>query len=75
MLIVPGSYHWIELVQKRLVAQWEHFEEIRPGLESACYIFHNQFTRDPFVWSFVHGREPWRIHFESGPKLYEGGRE
>ena len=75
IMVIPGTYHWVELIQKRLIAQWERFDDIKSLLESACVIFHHQYTRKHFWWSLQGARLPWRQHFLTGPKLYEGGRE
>ena len=75
IVMVPGTYHWINNIQKRLSAQMPLFELIRPLLESACYIMHHAYTRNHFKNSLRGHRASWKEHFESGPKLFEGGRE
>ena len=74
MLIVPGTYHCIENIQKMLLRQWTQFDDVKPGLESACYVMHHAFTRNAYVESLRGPRIMWKQHFSSGPALFEGGR-
>ena len=74
MLLIPGTYHVIELIQKRLLDQYSHFADIKKGLESACFIFHHSYTRNPFKESLQGDHLLWQRHFVTGPPLFEGGR-
>ena len=68
MLIIPGTYHCIERIEQRLLAQFaEIFKEVKAGLESACTFMHYSYTRNHYKDTLRGDRLAWEIMFDSGP--------
>ena len=74
-LHIPGTFHLLENIQKRILNTMQTWEEIRPLMESLCHCFHYNHVRERIVLGCLTGhRLAWRDLFSSGPPLFEGGR-
>ena len=74
IITVNGTYHLVELIQQSILAALGDFAEVKPLLESACYVFHHGYLRSRFTEVLVGDRLLWQLSFRSGPPLFEGGR-
>jgi hypothetical protein len=74
-LDVPGTYHAIDNIQKRVLDALPHWGEMKSIIEGLCQAFHYQYIRDAFISECL---GPYRGScesiFKSGPPLFEGGR-
>ena len=76
VVYIPGTYHIIELIEARLLDQFEDFPAVKPQIESACFVFHHKFSRDLFCEQLRGDRVLWRPMFDKRrpPPLFAGGR-
>ena len=74
VLLIPGTYHMVELLEHRLIDNLEGFTPIKTMIESAAFIFHHRITREAFRANLTGDRLAWQARFNSGPPLFEGGR-
>ena len=74
-LHIPGTFHLLENIQKRILGTMQTWDEVRPLMESMCHCFHYNHVRERFISGCLTGhRQAWRDLFTSGPPLFEGGR-
>eukprot|EP00959_Pyramimonas_sp_CCMP1952_P222142 4644135-Pyramimonas_sp.AAC.1 len=56
IIVIPGTYHVIELIEQRMLGHLEAYEEIKPQIESAAYILHHKWSREAFIRERLTGR-------------------
>ena len=72
---IPGPFHLIENVQKRLLLNLPDYAANKPGMDSSSVFFHHAYTRDAWKEKYlVNNCLHWREMFKTGPPLLQGGR-
>ena len=74
VLDVPGTYHAIDNMQKRIDKALPEFDVHVERFQIVARVFHQPHTREVFVHQCLGNMENIHFLFKDGPPLYEGGR-